>query len=183
MTENRDFTAGNRARTSDCRARRSKLGLLTEAMETKKRLPGRPKKKMGELEFWRFVRAGLIMCAFDKAREDGDKHSAAIAHAVEYVRQHHPEMPVSETEVKRTLATYRPLNRRTILRSKRSIFDDEKLARLHCMFEQVAKVQDEKNLSARPFSFNDVPTSLRAVKFRFSKRPLYPRHNRKIPND
>jgi hypothetical protein len=157
--------------------------LPRNAMKAKKKLRGRPKKNSGELEFRRFVRAGLIMCAFDEAREGGDKHSAAVTHAVAYVRQHHPEMPVSESEVKRTLATYRPIESRTILKFKRSKIDDERLAPLRHMFEQVATVQDEKHLSARPFSFNDVPTSLSAIKFGFSERPLYPRHNRKRSSD
>jgi hypothetical protein len=111
---------------------------------------GKAQKQLDELASRRFVRAGLVMCAFDEARESGHKHSSAITHAVEYVRQRHPEMPISKTQVKRTLATYRPLNSRTILRSKRSIFDDEKLARLRCMLEQVAKVRGEKNQSASP---------------------------------
>ena len=119
--------------------------LPRNAMKAKKKLRRRPKKNPGELEFWRFVRAGLIMCTFDEAREGGDKHSAAITHVVEYVRKHHPGMPVSETEVKRTLATYRPKNIQTILQFKRSIADDGKLATLRCVREQVAKMRSERN--------------------------------------
>jgi hypothetical protein len=152
-------------------------------MKTRKRPRGRPKKKMGEQVFWRFVRAGSIMCAFDEAREGGEKHSAAITHAVQYVRQHHPEMPVSETELKRILATYRPVDSQTILKFKRSIVDDKKLARLRCMLEQVAKVQSETNLSAPQPSIKNLPKSLRAIEFGYFERPLYPRHNRKIPNN
>jgi hypothetical protein len=168
---------------SPAAATMSRARLPRKATKAKKKLPGRPKKNPGELEFWRFVRAGLIMCAFDEAREGGDKHSAAITHAVEDVRQHHPEMPVSETEVKRTLATYRPINSRTTLRFKRSILDNEKRARLCCMLEQAAKVRSEKNLSAPPPAIKTLPKSLTAIKFGYFERPLYPRHNRKIPNN
>jgi hypothetical protein len=157
--------------------------LPRNAMKAKKKLRGRPKKKLGELEFSCFVRAGLIMCAFDEAREGGDKHSAAITHAVEYTRQHHPEMPVSETEVKRTLATYRPKHSRTILQFKRSKCDDEKLARLRNMLEQVANVHAKINLPAPPPSIKKLPTNLKAVTFGYFERPLYPRHNRKIPKE
>ena len=150
-------------------------------MKAKRKLQGRPKKQLGELASWRFVRAGLVMCAFDEACESGHKHSSAITHAVEYLRQRHPEMPISETVVKRTLAPYRPLNSRTPLRSKRSIFDDEKLARLRCMLEQVAKVQSEKNLSAPRTPIKNLPKSLTAIKFGYFERPLYPRHNRRMP--
>jgi hypothetical protein len=157
--------------------------LPRNAMKAKKKLRGRPKKKLGELESWRFVRVGLVMSAFDEARENGYKHSAAITHAVEYVRQHHPEMPISETEVRRTLATYRPINGRTTLRFKRLIVDDEKLARLRCLLEQVTKAQSERNLSAPPPSIKNLPESLTAIKFGYFERPLYPRHNRKISHN
>jgi len=152
-------------------------------MKAKKKLRRRPKKNPGELEFRRFVRAGLIMCTFDEAREGGDKHSAAITHVVEYVRKHHPGMPVSETEVKRTLATYRPKNIQTILQFKRSIADDGKLATLRCVREQVAKMRSERNLSGPPPSIKNLSENLTTIKFGYSQRPLYPRHNRKIPID
>jgi hypothetical protein len=138
-------------------------------MTTTKRLPGRPKKKVGELESWRFVRAGLLMCAYDEARGSGHKHCAAVTHAVEYVREHHPEMPVSETEVRRTLATYRPINSRTILRFKRLMFGDEKRARLRLMLEQVAKVRGGKNLPMPPPSIKNLRNNLNAVTFGYFK--------------
>src|SRR5271169_6805728 len=115
-------------------------------MQTEKRQRGRPKKAKGTINFWHFVRAGMVMSAFDDARESGEKHSAAVTQAVDDVRQSHPGMPVSETEVRRSLATYRPRNSRTTLRFKRLIFDEEKLARRRLMLEQVAKVEGEKNL-------------------------------------
>ena len=152
-------------------------------MKTRKRPRGRPKKDPDELKFCRFVRAGLITCAFDEAREGGDKHSAAITHAVEYVRQHHPDMPISETEVKRTLATYRPKDSRTILQFKRSRCDDEKLARLQGMLEQVANVQAEINSPAPPPSIKNLPRNLKTVTFGYVERPLYPHHNRKIAKE
>ena len=76
-------------------------------MENAKKTRGRPKKEEGREEFWRFVRAGMIVYAYNEARKRKQKHSAAVGEAVAYVRQHRPEMPVSETVVKRTLATFR----------------------------------------------------------------------------
>jgi hypothetical protein len=150
-------------------------------MKAKTRPPGRPKNRDGTITLWRFARAGMVMSAFDEARESGEKYSAAVTQAVDDVRQRHPKMPVSESEVRRTLAIYRPKNSRTVLRFNRSAFDDEKLARLRLMLEQVPTVQGEKNLPVPPPSIKDLPKNLAAVTFGYFERPLYPRHNRKIP--
>jgi hypothetical protein len=152
-------------------------------MQSEKRPRGRPKKTEGLIKFWHFVRAGMLMSAFDEARESGEKHSAAVTQAGEDVRQRHPEMPVSETEVRRTLAMYRPRTSRTILRFQRSILDDEKLVRLRSMLMQVAKAKGAKNLSVPPPSIKNLSKNLKAFTFGYFERPLYPRHNRKIPND
>ena len=77
-------------------------------MKTAKRPRGRPKKEKGREEFWRFVRTGIIISEYDEARKSGQKHSVAVTQAVAYLKQHQPEMPVSETVVKRMLATFRP---------------------------------------------------------------------------
>jgi hypothetical protein len=47
------------------------------------------------------------LCAYDKARSRGEKYEQALKAAVEEVRQIFPEMPMSETEVKRVLAEFR----------------------------------------------------------------------------
>lgn len=49
-------------------------------MKAEKRLPGRPKKGEGTKEFWRFVRDGMAMSAYDEARESAQKHGVAITH-------------------------------------------------------------------------------------------------------
>ena len=43
-----------------------------------KRRKGRPRKKEDSIEFWQFARAARVMCAYDEARERGDKHSVAV---------------------------------------------------------------------------------------------------------
>jgi len=125
----------------------------------------------------------MVMCAYDEARGSGQKHSAAVALAVDFVRQRYPEMPISKTEVKRILATFRPESRRTILQFKRSTLDGEKLNKLRWLREQSAGVQDEKGLSAPSPSIQNLPESRTTYKFAFAERPLYPRHNRKIPKE
>ena len=147
-------------------------------MKTAKRPRGRPRKEEGREEFWRFVRTGIIISEYDEARKSGQKHSVAVNQAVEYLKQHQPEMPVSETVVKRTLATFRSRNSQTTLRFKRSIVGKKKLARLRSMLEQAHDVQRQMGLSVPPPS---IPKSLTAYKFGYAKRPRYSRHNRKTP--
>jgi hypothetical protein len=150
-------------------------------MKTAKRPRGRPKKEEGREEFWRFVRTGIIISAYDEARKSGQKHSAAVTQAVEYLKQHQPEMPVSETVVKRTLATFRSRNSQTTPRFKRSVVGKRKLARLRSMLKQVPDIQGVNGKSVPAPSILNLTKSLTAYKFRYAKRPRYPRHNRKIP--
>jgi hypothetical protein len=147
-------------------------------MENAKKGRGRPQREEGREEFWRFVRAGLIISAYDEARESSEKHSAAITQAVEYIKQHQPEMPVSETVVKRTLATFRSRDSRTTLRFRRYTVGKKKLARLRSILEQAHDMQRQMGLSVPPPS---IPKSLTAYMFGYARRPRYSRHNRKIP--
>lgn len=152
---------------------------LRRVMENAKRSRGRPKKEEGREEFWRFVRAGMIVYAYDEARKRKQKHSAALTEAVAYVRQHRPEMPVSETVVKRTLATFRSRDSQTALRFKLTTMGKRKLARLRSMFKQAYDRQSEIGLPVP--SIQNLPKSPTAYKFGYAKRPRYPRHNRKNP--
>jgi hypothetical protein len=56
---------------------------------------------------WMLRRVTLVLYAYDQSRKLGEKHVTAIAAAVQYLRKQAPEIPVSETEVKRILATWR----------------------------------------------------------------------------
>jgi hypothetical protein len=68
---------------------------------------GRPGKN-GVKPFWVLHRTMVGLCAYDKARSRGEKYEQALKAAVEEVRQIFPEMPMSETEMKRVLAEFRP---------------------------------------------------------------------------
>jgi hypothetical protein len=150
-------------------------------MKTVRRPRGRPKKEEGREEFWRFIRAGIIISAYDEARKDGQKHIVAVTQVVEHLRQHHPEMPVSETVVKRTLATFRSRTDPITLRFQRSTVGKKKLARLQSVLKQAHDLQREMGLSVPPLSIQNLPKSLKAYSFGFASRPRYPRHNQKIP--
>jgi hypothetical protein len=67
---------------------------------------GRPRKN-GDQPMWMLERATLVVFAYDRAREAGEKHKAAIASAVEFIRKKRPMMKICETEVRRILAEWR----------------------------------------------------------------------------
>jgi len=52
-------------------------------MEMEKKGKGRPRQAKNMIQFWQFARAARVMCAYDEARERGDKHSVAVWGAVE----------------------------------------------------------------------------------------------------
>ena len=110
-------------------------------MEIVKKQRGRPRKKENTIECWQFGRAAMVMCAYDEARGKGDKHSVAVRDTVDLVKQRHPEMPISQTEVKRVLATWRPRDRQTIYRFKRSSLTEEDIKLNRLIREQLATFQ------------------------------------------
>ena len=73
---------------------------------------GRPKKD-GLQPFWMLRRRMEATYEYDQARRAGEKHSSAVRSAAAAVRQRYPGMRLSETEVKRILADWRPRNCRT----------------------------------------------------------------------
>jgi hypothetical protein len=164
-----------------CWARRIKLRFSKRTMKTQKRPPGRPKKKEGTRECWRFFRDGMAMSAYDEARESGQKHSAAITQSVDHVRKRCPKMPMSETGVRRALATYRPRGSQTILQFKRVTLNNEQLTRRRWITEQLASVEGRKGLRVPLPSIDDLPKRPTVYMFGYAERPVYPRHNRQIP--
>jgi len=72
--------------------------------------PGRPKKN-GQKPMLMLERATLVVYAYSRAREAGEKHSVAISEGVKYIQDTAPAMPISETEVKRIVAEWRSKRR------------------------------------------------------------------------
>jgi hypothetical protein len=81
-----------------------------EPLERPMKKCGRPNQN-GEHPIWMLVRVTLAVYGFHQARRAGAKHFAAIQAAVAFVRALHPEMPVSETEVRRILADWQSSRR------------------------------------------------------------------------
>lgn len=124
------------------------------------------------------MRAALAMGAYDEARERGEKHSSAVRYAVDLVKQRDPDGHISETEVKRILAAWRPRGSQTILRFERKTLTEEDIQRRYSMHEQLATLQQTKGLKLEvPRNFN--PRGSAVFTIRFADRPNYPRHNRK----
>jgi hypothetical protein len=68
---------------------------------------GRPRKN-GLQPIWVLHRETLALFAYERARKAGEKHCVAVSEAVKYIRQTAPRMRISETEVKRIVAYWRP---------------------------------------------------------------------------
>jgi hypothetical protein len=68
---------------------------------------GRPKKN-GVKPFWEFSRTVLGLYGYDKARGMGEKYEASLKAGIAQVKRAYPELPMSVTEMKRILATFRP---------------------------------------------------------------------------
>lgn len=148
----------------------------------KKRSRGRPRKIEGSIKLWQLGRQARVTCAYDESRGKGEKHSVAVKEAADAVRQCRPEVPISETGVKRILSTVRPRGSRTILRFERAPLVEEDIKKLRLIVEQVPDLQEKNDVTlAEPWVYNE---TRRREKFliRFSERPDYPRHNRKTSN-
>lgn len=131
------------------------------------------------MPFWQLVRSGTALCGFDEARRRGEKHSVAIVEAVAFVRGLHPEMPISETEVKRILAAWRPRGNDygEVFSFERFDLSEEDIQKRRTI-EQLLMSQANKG-SKLPIPNFHLPQNATVFKIRISKRPDYPRHNAK----
>ena len=148
----------------------------------KKKL-GRPRKTKGEISTNDFMRAATVMSLFDDARKNGQKHSAAVAQSIEVIKQRHPMMRISESEVKRILAAWRPRGSHTILRVECSTLSKEEIAKRYCSESQPAALSEKKGSKLPAPSDVILPKPVTTYKMYFGERPNYPRHNRKPPKE
>jgi hypothetical protein len=144
----------------------------------KKRKRGRPR---GRITPRNFVRAGIVMSAYDEIRQSGEKHSVAVALTVENVKQHYPELRISETAVKRILAKWRPKGKQVILRFDRMSPTNEDLATV-AKIRQCTAILQHPDAPVLPLDSYMYPRK-KVHKIRFAERPNYPRHNRKPSED
>jgi hypothetical protein len=147
----------------------------------KKKKRGRPRKKKGKITRRDFVRAGIVMSAYDEIRQSGEKHSVAIALTVEIVKQRYPKLRISETAVRRILAKWRPRAKQTILRFDHTSPTNEGLARI-AKIRQCTAISQHPDAPVLPLESYMYPRK-KVYKIRFAERPNYPRHNRKPSED
>jgi hypothetical protein len=122
----------------------------------------------------------MISYAYDKARTDGNKHSAAVRDAVDFVKQLEPEIAISEAEVKRILAELRPSDGPMALLATYDILEGEAAATHRSRFAQIVGSNGSKNPSDSPEK--DPARPLKRFLISYGKRPTYPRHNAKTSN-
>jgi len=152
---------------------------ILETDKMKKKL-GRPRKKVGTITGAQFVRAGVVIRLYEKARRVGRKHSSAVVQTTEIIKKRYPEMRISETGVKRILSKFRPNKSEITLTFERSRLTGEELARFESFQQHLAAFR-EKGLT-QPILPEDIPTKAAGIyRIRFIKRPNYPRHNRRTP--
>jgi hypothetical protein len=123
------------------------------------------------------------MSAYDESRGNDQKHIVAVMHAVDSVRQCFPGMRISVSEVKRTLAAWRPRNSRTILRFERSTLSEEDVQINHRIRKRLTELQGKKGLILPVLSKHDLTRDVASFTISFGEKPNYPRHNRKIPQE
>jgi hypothetical protein len=140
---------------------------------------GRPPKN-GVVGPERFLRALKVIHAYSKAREEGQKHSAAVKEAVEFVRQLDPKKSISETEVKRVLAEFRPRDSQVALTAEFLVLEGKDTAGRRSFLTQNPELAGTK--SATKLTYKNLRKPLKSFKFGFRRRPNYTRHNAKTSN-
>jgi hypothetical protein len=156
---------------------------LQGTMQVERRPKGRPRKNEDTIAFWQFGRAAQVMCVYEEARARGDKHSVAVAYAVDVLKRLNPEIHISGTEVKRILATWRPKDSHTILRFQRRILDEEGMEKHRWILQQIAMLPGNEGLKLPEPPKDDQRQDISVFTMRFAERPNYPRHNRKNPKE
>ena len=130
---------------------------------------GRPRKIKGVISESKFARVRIAIGLYDEERKNGQKHSAAVSQTVELIKLRYPMIRISETEVKRILASWHPRESHNNL-----------------LIEGLTYTEEERANDSRlenPTGPSDVISrnSVTRYQVRFGKRPSYPRHNRKPP--
>ncbi len=123
----------------------------------------------------------MVLSAYDEARARGEKHSVAVIEAADCVGRYDSEMSISNTGVRRILATFRPQKSETILLFERSVRSEEDLHVNRWIREQVAALRGKKGITLPDTPDYDLSKSNLVLTIRAGTRPHYPRHNRKIP--
>jgi hypothetical protein len=148
-----------------------------------KRQRGRPRKQEDTIQPWQFGRAAHALCIYDEARGRGDKHSVAVAYTVDAMKKCNPAMSISQSEVRRILASWRPRGSHAVLRFERLSLSEENIQRRRWIREQLATLREKKGVTLPTPPDHDLARNTVAFTIRFAERPNYPRYNRKTSSE
>jgi len=160
---------------------RSQAKLLRERIIKKR---GRPRKN-GVQSGWMLGPTVLVLEAYDRSRRAGEKHITAIAEAVSAVRRQRPAVPISGTEVHRTLAKWRSKKLRgnqflqTMLPEPERVLEGTAAEPYIQAHNEVTKCWAE--LKGPPPGPEVSAKKVQVVSVKFGPDPNYPRTNSKRP--
>jgi hypothetical protein len=144
---------------------------------------GKSRKIKGVISESEFGRVRIAIGLYDEERKNAQKHSAAVTQTVELIKQRYPMMRISETEVKRILATWRPRGSHNNLRIECLTYSQVGQTN-HPGIEAQLAGMSQKRESKLPPPSNVIPrNSVTTYQVRFGERPYYPRHNRRPPKE
>jgi hypothetical protein len=148
-----------------------------------KRPRGRPKKAEDSMKASQFGRAAVVICAYDEFRKKPEKYKEAIKETVASLKRSNPKMPISNSEVNRILARFRPKGSKIVLLFERSRLSEEDIKKYRAVFEQAAAWHEEIGTTLPQLPALNEKHGREKFLIRFSERPDYPRHNRKSPKE
>ena len=136
--------------------------------------------KRGATETRQFVRRVVVLDGYNDVRATGNKHSVAVAQTVDLVQKRYPDMPISESCVRREVASFRSSKSRNQLRVARSIMSDQETLEMQNIIALMSVQQKDTPLPDLPEQIDRTKTF---TKFAVSvvDRIDYPRCNRKAP--
>lgn len=142
---------------------------------------GRPRKDPNALAAWRFVRSARAMAEYHEYRKRGMKHGDAIEAAVDYIWKQCPNLRMSDSELRRSLAIFCPRVGHRVLMFTKSTLSDADLEKHRWIQEQMANLDGKKGLRVPLPRAEDWPQSREVFTISIAERPAYPRHNHKDP--
>lgn len=136
-----------------------------------KRPRGRPRNKPNTIPGWQFLRAVMVLSAYDQARAVDGNYSGAVAFAVQSVRSLFRPMRISETEVKRILSKWRPRENGMVLCPQPTAIDEKDVQLNRLAREQLASWKGKKGLTLPNFPSDDRLRMAKAFTIRIAERP------------
>lgn len=98
---------------------------------------------------------------------------------MDYIWKRCPEIPMSDSELRRSLAIFCPRDGHQVLVFTKSTLSEAELEKHRWIREQIAHLEGKKGLRFPLPKAEDLPRLGEVFAMSFAERPLYPRHNQK----